>query len=134
MKQFNLEEYLKNPSREIVTRDGYPVKIMCTNFHLSGYPIVAEIDDKEYGTKQSWTFDKNGQYNMFNGKTHRKDLFFAPKKYEGWINIFRDSGKDINIMGYYTSNPYDSEEKAIAIGRNAKNYVNTIKIEWEADE
>lgn len=29
---------------------------------------------------------------------------------------------------------YDSEEKAIEIGRTTKNYVATIKIEWEADE
>ena len=48
--------------------------------------------------------------------------------------IFRDSGEGINIMGHYTSNPYDSEEKAIEIGRTTKNYVATIKIEWEADE
>ena len=27
MKQFNLEEYLKNPSRKVVTRDGRAVKI-----------------------------------------------------------------------------------------------------------
>ena len=31
MKQFNLEEYLKDPSREIITRDGRPVRIICTN-------------------------------------------------------------------------------------------------------
>ena len=128
MKQFNLEEYLKNPSREIVTRDGYPVKIMCTNFHLSGCPIVAEIDDKEYGTKQSWVFDKNGQYNMFNGKTHRKDLFFATEKHEGWINIFKSSN-DIAVLGQ--SSIFESKEDAEKNGKDCECYVATIKIEWE---
>ena len=30
MKQFNLEEYLKNPSRKVITRDGREARIMCT--------------------------------------------------------------------------------------------------------
>ena len=31
MKKFNLKEYLKNPSVKIVTRDGKPARIICTN-------------------------------------------------------------------------------------------------------
>ena len=45
MKQFNLEEYLKDPSKKIVTRNGKPAKIVCTNF-ISKRPIIAEIDDQ----------------------------------------------------------------------------------------
>ena len=30
MKQFNLEEYLKNPSRKVITRDGREARINCT--------------------------------------------------------------------------------------------------------
>ena len=131
MKPFNLEEYLKNPLREIVTRDGKKVKIHCTNYwkYNNEKPlIIAEVE----GIGFSESFNEDGTY--YNTFESKKDLFFAPKKYEGWIHIFRDSGKDINIMGRYTSNPYDSEEKAIAIGRTTKSYVATIKIEWEVDE
>ena len=48
------------------------------------------------------------------------DLFFAPEKHEGWINIYPDS----SIGGIYTS-----EEEA----RNAASpsCISTIKIEWE---
>ncbi len=46
MKPFNLEEYLKNPNREIVTRDGRNVKIICTNFDSEKYPIIGEIKVK----------------------------------------------------------------------------------------
>ena len=43
MKAFNLKEYLKNPSRKVVTRDGRNVTIHCTN--LDGiFPVVAEIE------------------------------------------------------------------------------------------
>lgn len=44
MEQFSLEEYLKNPSRALVTRDGYPARIICTdalNSHES--PIIAQV-------------------------------------------------------------------------------------------
>ena len=31
MKQFNLKEYLENPKEEVVTREGNPVRIICTD-------------------------------------------------------------------------------------------------------
>ena len=31
MKPFNLQEYLANPSRKVVTRDGRQVRIICTD-------------------------------------------------------------------------------------------------------
>lgn len=31
MKQFSIKEYLANPSRGIVTRDGRSVRIICTD-------------------------------------------------------------------------------------------------------
>ena len=43
MKQFSLEEYLKNPNQKVVTRDGRKVTILCTNY--STKPIIAEIED-----------------------------------------------------------------------------------------
>ena len=125
MKQFNLDKYLKNPSKKVVTRDGYPAKIICTNFHLSGYPIVAEINDKNYRNKQSWSFDKNGQFDSC--KNNGKDLFFATEKKEGWVNIIKSSKgvpyvKDTII--------FSSRERAETQGKDDSNYVSTVKIEW----
>ena len=31
MKDFNLEEFKKNPSQKVVTRDGRDVRIICTD-------------------------------------------------------------------------------------------------------
>nr|DAG92112.1 MAG TPA: hypothetical protein [Herelleviridae sp.] len=49
MEQFNLEEYLKNPNRKIVTRDGRAVRIICTDrkfeFSNAQYPVIALIKD-----------------------------------------------------------------------------------------
>lgn len=125
MKQFNLEEYLKNPSKKVVTRDGNPAKIICTNFHLSGYPIIAEINDKKYGNKQSWSFDKNGQFDSC--KNNGKDLFFDTQKHEGWVNIYRSESRF-----YLRGNPYKSKEKADEVAKaNPKTFCTTVKIEWE---
>ena len=124
MKKFSLEEYLKNPDREVVTRDGYPAKIICTNFHLSGYPIVAEINDKKYGNKQSWSFDKNGQFDSC--KNNGKDLFFAPEKHTGYINLYCNEG------GYFLGRGVNNSEKNAKYIANGDNqYITTIKIEWE---
>lgn len=49
MKQFNLDEYLKNPTRPVVTRGGNSVRIICTDrkfeFSNAQYPVIALIKD-----------------------------------------------------------------------------------------
>ena len=56
MKQFDLDEYLNNPSRKVVTRDGRCVKIHCTNYN-SPQPIIAEIEGSAYSS----SFWRNGR-------------------------------------------------------------------------
>ena len=84
MKQFNLEEYLANPSRKVVTRDGRSVKIHCTNYN-SPQPIIAEIEGSAYSS----SFWKNGR--VLSHEDSPGDLFFAPEKHEGWLNLFKDT-------------------------------------------
>ena len=45
MEKFNLEEYLKNPARRVVTRAGNSVRIICTG-KRDLTPIVALITDE----------------------------------------------------------------------------------------
>lgn len=35
MKKFDLKEYLGNPKRKVVTRNGRPIRIICTNMKNS---------------------------------------------------------------------------------------------------
>ena len=121
MKQFNLDEYLKNPSRKVVTRNGRNVTIHCTNFN-SCQPIIAQIEGHNF----SYSFTKDGKY-CIDDRNLPYDLFFAPEKHEGWINLYKH--KDDKLIS--TSNPYDSEEKAIKVGRELCDYLTTIKIEWK---
>ena len=117
MKPFSLEEHLKNPERKIVTRDGRDARIICTNF-LSNKNVIAEIEKDGY----SLSYDENGRNNNFSTPC---DLFFAPEKREGWINVYRN-------MVYnkaFGSRIYDSYEEAKSHTNNAT--LATVKIEWE---
>lgn len=124
MKPFNLEEYLANPSRKVVTRDGRDVRIICTD-RKGDCPIVALIKNSNGNSEFVASYSKDGLTNEYASALY--DLFFATEKKEGWINLYRTE----TSSQYVTSNPYNSEKKAIEIGRTSENYIATTKIEWE---
>ena len=114
MKQFNLEEYNKNPNRKVVTKDGKNVTIHCTNFR-GIFPIIAEIES----VGKSFSYNEDGKISYVESSIY--DLFFAPEKHEGWINLFKDH--DSKYVGYKI---FESKEEAEKVGSTT-----TIKIEWE---
>ena len=117
MKPFSLEEYLKNPNRKVVTRNGRSARIICTDAK-GNYPIVALIEEGGYDNALSYT--KDGK--LYVGETNDYDLFFAPEKHEGWVNVYRDF--DDMMCG----SVFATEEDAKC---NAKIAIATVKIEWE---
>ena len=124
MKQFNLDEYLKNPSRKVVTRDGRGVRIKCTDAK-GGHPVIGLVDRGDYEAPKSFT--KDGRL-WDNTENNSNDLFFAPEKHEGWVNIYRDSDIGCTYTGTVFDSPEDVESKA---QQKIGSYVTTIKIEWE---
>ena len=122
MKQFNLEEYLANPSMKIVTREGKPVRIICTDAKFEKYQVLALITKKD-GQEMLATLDASGKFR--DGYDSHLDLFFAPEKHEGWINLYK-SGNGWSLG----ANIWQTEEEAKKwVG--AADYATTIKIEWE---
>ena len=125
MKQFNLQEYLAHPERRMVTRDGRKVRIVCTDrTGLNAKPVVALITLPN-GDEVIKTFWDNGIETA--GSEDKNDLFFAPEKHEGWINInkYPDGVRDTNGIIYHTKS--DVPDMApVGVQRVA-----TIKIEWE---
>ena len=119
MKQFNLDEYLKNPSRKVVTRTGIPVKIHCTNFISLNKPVIAEID----GWHFSQSFSKEGRSHSNTDDTN-EDLFFATEKHEGWVNIYKDGDHFYSSMDILKT-----KDKAEAL--SCRSCIATVKIEWE---
>ena len=124
MEQFDLKEYLANPSRKLVTRDGRNVRIVCTDKIDLNFPIVALIETTPGGEEVTHSYTKDGKY--YTACSDIFDLFFAPEKHEGWINVYRN-----NDSHTYTGAVYDSKEDAEKRKESGENYVTTIKIEWE---
>ena len=122
MKQFNLDEYLANPSMKVVTRDGRSVRLVCTDFDNPNYPVVGEVKGSEW----PYSFTKEGMYNRY--EEDDADLFFAPEKHEGWINVYRDRDTGATSFGAIL---YTSREEAEEVGKTDVYYAATAKIEWE---
>ena len=124
MKEFSLEEYLKNPDREVVTRDGRKVRILCTD-RKGDTPIIALVNDANDGQEYGYAFYSDGKF--FRDGGDELDLFFAPEKHEGWIiiNKWPDGERDTNGIIY--DNKLDIHDIPLIGGKR----VATIKIEWE---
>ena len=121
MKEFNLTEFLKNPSLKVVTRDGREVRIICTDYK-SDYPVIGLVTIEE-NKELAYNFQKNGEY-YFSEEESSLDLFFTSTKREGWINIY--SEQEYRHPG---ENIFSTKEDAIKY--KDINYIATVKIEWE---
>ena len=122
MKPFSLEEYLKNPNRKVVTGDGRNVRIICTDSKIRNYPIIALVEEPSR-FENLFSYTEGGQMVSYE-PLKKYDLFFAPEKHEGWVNIYRARG-----YCYGGSVIYPTE---VAAKASADPYlIATIKIEWE---
>lgn len=121
MEQFSLSKYLKNPDRKLVTKDGRSVRIICTD-KVGRWPIVALISDNGEEIIGSYTTD--GKKYIPKAEVSLNDLFFAPKKRTGWVNIYNQPVMACGLI-------YGSEEEAKQSVDEDKTYVATVKIEWE---
>ena len=126
MKQFDLDEYLANPLKKVVTSDGRSVKIHCTNY-VNVYPVIAEIE----GSGESHSYTKDGT--LLLDVDSSDDLFFAPEKHEGWVNIYKAAAQRETlgclVTRYAGSSIWPTEEAAKTAAD--PDPIATIKIEWE---
>lgn len=124
MKQFDLQEYLKNPTRPIVTRDGRCVRIICTDRNHKEHPIVALVLID--GEERVCSYTEDG---MYLSDKHSRDLFFAPEpktKKVLWMNLYKDADGDIASGDFY-----ETEEEAFENRSTGLTYLGTSKVEWE---
>ena len=128
MKPFNLKEYLENPSRKVVTRDGKPARIICIDakrehFEEGPHPVIALVEEKK-NQETIYCYREDGIFRE--GYKYGHDLFFAPVKKEGWINLY------INVCGTVSTDTtvFPTKEFAQA-SRKYQHYIDTIHIEWD---
>lgn len=128
MKQFSLEEYLKNPSKKVVTRDGREVRIKCTDMDgINGMVVVGLVRDSLMYKERPLTWTKEGQYFVQGGETN-SDLFFEdskePNKKKGWINAYKSPGGEI-ILGSVRKSKKEAEQ--VSLGDS----IDIIEISWK---
>ena len=126
MKAFNLKEYLKNPEKKVITRDGRNVRIRCTDKRGGNCPIVALVENPIIKTENILTYEEDGRWNPVGSRPSVDsdlDLFFAPEKHEGWVNIYAGPFTGVQV--------YKSEEDAKHCANANAKVIATVKIEWE---
>ena len=109
-----------------MTRDGRKIRIICTDAKTP-YPVIALVESTDGTTEQLLSFIKNGKY--FDNRSNAEDLFFAPEKHEGWVNVFRDgSGSGYKYAVIFNSG---QEARNDVVENERCGYITTTKIEWE---
>lgn len=94
MKPFNLQEALAG--KPVVTRDGRKVQDIRHLPSATMYTVVGVVDGSLENPR---TFTHHG---AFSANDVENDLFMAPQKKKGWINIYQKEGK--TESGYYYGN------------------------------
>ena len=125
MKEFNLDEYLKDPSKKVVTRDGRDVRIICTDAK-GDEPIIALVYNNNRDEENVYTYNRDGSF--YGDNYDCLDLFFASTKREGWINLYKGVVKD--YLPSVGQKIYKTKESA-NLNKRDDNYLTTVKIEWE---
>ena len=122
MEQFNLEKYLANPSRKVVTRDGRPVRIICTDAN-SDNPVVGLVKYSD-GHEAGFQFKNDG---MLGENITIFDLFFAPEKKVIWGNLYSTQHGTTFSCDFYKTEEEALKEKC----KDFSKYITTFKVEWE---
>ena len=123
MKEFSLEEYLKNPERKVVTRDGRKVtRFLCTDAKTD-FPIVALIEATPGSTNESLcAFKKDGSY--FGDVSSNCDLFFAPIIVKRWGIVYRKAERLFDTRE-------EAEKWMDEADEGEKKFYSVCKVEWE---
>lgn len=122
-KPFDLEA--AKAGKPVCTRDGRKVRIISFDRHGEDCPIIALVVDSKNAECEEvidYTLDGICNENIIN---HNKyDLMMFTRKKEGWLNIFKDFEDTVCCV-------YPTEKEALEDGETEKDYITTIKIEWE---
>lgn len=123
LKEFDLEA--AKAGKPVCTRDGRKARIISFDRHGEDCPIIALVVDSKNAECEEvidYTLDGICNENIIN---HNKyDLMMFTRKKEGWLNIFKDFEDTVCCV-------YPTEKEALEDGEIEKDYITTIKIEWE---
>lgn len=137
LKPFDLEA--AKAGKPVCTRDGRKARIICFDYKgdSNAYPILAlisTINSRGVPSEIIAKYTEDGRYVKYNNVEYNEDLMILPEKKEGWMNIYnhnrpRTSSENCYIMTGVSV--FETKEGAISYIDKDKEYIDTVKIEWE---
>lgn len=124
MKPFDLEQ--AKAGAPVQTRDGHAARIICFDRKGNNLPVVALVTDPD-GEEYTRVYPSNGGYLLT--QESDLDLFMAPVKREGWVNIYRSAPGGAQDC-YPQPLIFNTREEAIAAAYPSSLRA-TTRIEWE---
>ena len=126
MKPFDLAK--AKACHPVVTRDGRRVRILTCEMNNACYTIVAIITANEpgAGSESAAPYTTQGEF-FHDGSESQNDLFMAPVKREGWVNLYPPtmSGRVLaRVTSVYAT-------KGQAEVNASPNRLACIRVEWE---
>ena len=123
MRQFSLKEFLTNPSQRVVSRLGFPVRIISTNFKgKEGRPVIGVVEIEDIEMLQFYSEDGR----VLGSADCDDDLFFLPSKHTAYVSLHRSSDGSLSCQEVGIN-----EVVVARWGARRTDYVATAKIEWE---
>ena len=136
-KPFDLEA--AKAGKPVCTRDGRKARIICFDYKgdSNDYPILALISIinlRGVPSEIIAKYTEDGRYVKYNNVKNNEDLMILPEKKEGWVNIYnrnrpRTSSENCYIITGVSV--FETKEGAISYIDKDKEYIDTVKIEWE---
>lgn len=125
-KQFSLREYLKDPKREVITRCGFPVRILSTDVRSEGerFFVLGLIKlPNGFERIQLWTTE--GFCDPNEAEKFDQDLYMRPLEKVGWANIKIEEDNESMSLGRI----YQTKRDAVLARQTDRNYA-TAKVVW----
>lgn len=121
LKPFSLEA--AKAGKPICTRDGRKARLIAVDLNNKTYPLAAVIENNgEENEVHNYTSDGLATYGTLNDA----DLMIITEKKEGWVNVYK-MGARLETGG----NIHKNQEEAVKHLDSDKQYIATVKIEWE---
>lgn len=109
----------------VVTRDGRPARIIYWDAK-GHYPIIALVDMKDVDVVLRFCLNGN---HLIAGESDN-DLFMAPVKHEGWVNVYKTDAPCFSAT-LHSESVYLTKDDAMMAIIDGINYIATVKLEWE---
>lgn len=124
MKPFDLEQ--AKAGAPVITRDGRKARILSFDLCNRDYPLAVAFT---YSDGNEWVNAYTNEGECLMGKVSHNDLFMAPVKREGWVNIYRSAHGSAQDC-YPQPLIFNTREEAIAAAYPSSLRA-TTRIEWE---